>query len=104
MTKELDRVAIGARIKQLRQAKKISQTDFSKILNITQTHLSNLETGKSGLTLNCVIALCNEFDCSADYLIFGVQKPAISGGSSNSQYSEKDIEIAIRVLKAVREK
>lgn len=103
MNKELDRVAIGARIKQLRSAKHISQTEFSKILQITQTHLSNLETGKSGLTLNCVIALCNEFDCSADYLIFGDQGSAISVGGNGSQYSEQDIDVAIRVLKAVKD-
>lgn len=50
MEKELQK--IGHRIKLLRIENKISQKVLAKKLCISQTHLSNIENGRVGVTLD----------------------------------------------------
>lgn len=104
MIRELDRAAMGERIKEERRAKGISQVAFAKKLGITQTHLSNLETGKSGLTLSSLIMLANEFDCSVDYLLFGIKNNTNKVADDGYEYSEREINMAIRIIEAIKAK
>lgn len=104
MIRELDRVAMGERIKEERRAKGISQVTFAKKLGITQTHLSNLETGKSGLTLTSLIMLANEFDCSVDYLLFGIKNKVQDNNDEVYDYSENEVQLAIRIIEAIKGK
>lgn len=48
---------IGVRVKMLRIAKGISQTELAKLIGVTQTHLSNIENGRAGLTIPNLIKL-----------------------------------------------
>lgn len=104
MIRELDRAAMGERIKEERRSKGISQVTFAKKLGITQTHLSNLETGKSGLTLTSLIMLANEFDVSVDYLLFGTKNTPAAVAEDGFEYSERDVQLAIRIIEAIRGK
>lgn len=50
MTEEYNRL-IGKRVKMQRISAKVSQTELAKELGVTQTHLSNIENGRAGLTI-----------------------------------------------------
>ena len=71
MTKVLDNKVIGHRIKELRVEKHIGQTALAKDIGISQTHMSNIETGKVGLTLENSVRMAQVFGCSLDELVLG---------------------------------
>ena len=56
MTKVLDKKEIGCRVKNLRIQKDIAQTELARAIGVSQTHLSNIETGKVGLTTDNLVA------------------------------------------------
>lgn len=77
------------RLKQLRNEKKISQDDFAKIFNATQSTVSGWETGTREPSYALAIEIANFFDVSLDYL-FG------NSGKNFSQVKyEEDISATI---------
>lgn len=62
MTEEYNRL-IGKRVKMQRISAKVSQTELAKELGVTQTHLSNIENGRAGLTIPNLIKLHQILEC-----------------------------------------
>ena len=60
---------ISKRIKQLRQEKHLNQKELSKLLNISNTTLSQYETGQRVPSDEIKIQFAKIFDCSLDYLM-----------------------------------
>ena len=48
---------IGTRIKMPRFAKHMQQTELAKRMGISQTHMSNIESGRSNITLENLFAI-----------------------------------------------
>ncbi len=71
MTKALDKKEIGYRVKNLRIEREIAQTELARAIGVSQTHLSNIETGKVGLTTENVVKLAEVLDCSLDEILLG---------------------------------
>lgn len=59
----------GEKIKMLRENAGLNQTQLGNAIHITQRKVSYLECGKSEPSLGDLIALCNYFKVSADYLL-----------------------------------
>lgn len=59
----------GATLKQLRNSKKLRQTDMANFLEITDRHYQNLEYGKIDLPISKLEKLADYFDVSIDYLV-----------------------------------
>lgn len=57
------------RIKELRKEKKMKQTELGLLLNCTATAISNYETGYRSMDVETILALCEIFGCTADYLL-----------------------------------
>ena len=66
MTEEYNRL-IGKRVKMQRISAKVSQTELAKELGVTQTHLSNIENGRVGVTLLHLIKIKELFECPIEY-------------------------------------
>lgn len=71
LTVNPDYKLIGNNIKQMRTKSQVSQQNLAKAINISQTHMSNLENGKTGVSLAIAIRISQ---CSLDELIFGTNK------------------------------
>ena len=71
MTKVLDKKEIGCRVKNLRIQKNVAQTELARAIGVSQTHLSNIETGKVGLTTDNLVKLAEVLDCSLDEILLG---------------------------------
>lgn len=56
-------------------SKMMSQSELAKLLGVTQTHMSNLERGRCGITVTMLNQLTNLFDVETDSLLYGT--PAI---------------------------
>ncbi|CAM3093686.1 helix-turn-helix domain-containing protein [Limosilactobacillus mucosae] len=60
---------IGDRIRDLRNQKRLSQTDLAKIINVSQQTVTKWETGKSEPSSSAINRLADYFDVSSDYLL-----------------------------------
>ena len=59
----------GERLKELRKAKKLKQTDMANFLEITSRHYQAMEYGKINIPTLTLITLADYFDVSLDYLV-----------------------------------
>ena len=74
MAKQVDYKAVGLRIKTLRLKNNIYQTELAKSIGVSQTHMSNIESGRAGLTLENLVKMTNIFNCGIDEIVFGEEK------------------------------
>ncbi|MDO4495866.1 MAG: helix-turn-helix transcriptional regulator [Clostridiaceae bacterium] len=57
------------RLKDIREDKDLNQTQFGKILNMSQRKISRLETGETEPTTEEIRTICKTFKVSADWLL-----------------------------------
>lgn len=69
---ELNYTLIGIRIKKLRKSRKITQDTLSELSDISPQHLSQIESGKTKLSLPTLVNICNALDITADRLLCDV--------------------------------
>ncbi len=62
-------LSFGEKIRDLRETKKLNQTELGKALNMTQRKISYIECGKFEPSIDDIKAFCNYFNISSDYLI-----------------------------------
>lgn len=60
---------IGSRIKTLREAHKLTQSEFGELFGIVKSTVSSYEHGNSTPDDSIKVAICNYFDISMDYLV-----------------------------------
>ena len=65
----IDYKSIGARIRIVRLAKKLTQEQLAEAAGVGVTHISHIETGNSIPSLQVMIDIINALDCSADELL-----------------------------------
>ena len=66
---EVDYKAIGQRIKIARIKKGVTQETVADLIDITPAHMSNVETGKTKVSLPTLIAIANALSVSVDTLL-----------------------------------
>ena len=67
---------IGARLKQARERKVLSQEDLSGLSGVTEATISRMENGKSGPTRpSTARKLAEALSVEASWLLFGDQEP-----------------------------
>ena len=73
MKKEKKRInkQIGARIKAAREAAEYTQEQFAEKVDLSIQHVSNLERGIAGPSIDAVIKMCKVLGVSCDYLLLG---------------------------------
>ena len=55
----VDRIALGKRIKALRQNLGITQDKFAEMLNCTSSHIGKIENGKGGISIEMLVSVAN---------------------------------------------
>ncbi len=66
---ELDYKAIGKRIKIARIKVDLTQEKLAEMIELSPTHLSNIETGTTRVSLSTIISLANALSVSVDDLL-----------------------------------
>ena len=92
--------ASGARIRELRIAKNLTQDDLAEHMNVSHGYISFIESGKRGCSVDVLIALSNLFGVSIDYIVLG---PATST-APDSAALKADIQALIGQLEKFRER
>lgn len=68
---ELNYTEIGRRIASRRRHQRIKQQDMAEMLGISNNHLSSIERGKAGPSLEVLVGLCNILRVTPDFLLMG---------------------------------
>ena len=103
MAKELNYKEIGMRIKTMRLKNNIYQTVLAKEIGISQTHMSNIESGRAGLTLENLVKMVTIFNCSIDEIVFGKEEVKQEQGMDVlKNCTMQDIVQAMQMLKSLK--
>lgn len=66
---ELDYKAIGKRIKIARFKADLTQERLAEMVEISPTHMSNIETGTTRVSLSAIVSLANALSVTVDDLL-----------------------------------
>ncbi len=65
----MDKITLGNRIKKLRESKKLTQMEFSELIDISDKALSKIEVGRSYPKLDTFLAMSKILEISLDNII-----------------------------------
>lgn len=68
----IDKRDMGRRVKTARLKRELTQEDLAAVIGITPTHISHIENGKGGGSLDTFIAIMNTLDLTPNELFCGV--------------------------------
>lgn len=71
---DLDYYAIGNRIKSVRESAGYTQEKLAEMADISKTHISHIENGKTKFSLKTLVSIANALDTTADILLFDNMK------------------------------
>ena len=78
-----DLKAIGRRIATVRREMNLSQKDLAAKINISNNHLSNIETGKSAPGFATFLDICTILNADVNYIIGGDIYPSPDDATIN---------------------
>ena len=80
-----EKKAIVKRICQLRsEILHLTQEQFAKHTGISQSYLSQLESGRKGINTNTIYHICSTLQLDTDWLVFGTGQPFISDAPAST--------------------
>ena len=103
----MDYYEVGQRIRRIRRAKGYSQEQLAEITGISVTHMSHIETGNTKLSMEVFYNIVNALECSADELIFGIERNPVANIRSDifftlERCTKKELLIISDVIKGVK--
>lgn len=93
-----DSKSVGNRLKRLRKNNKITQEKLAEMLNVSKHTIYKYEKGQTAPSYECIIWLCQEFNVSADYFLFGYDKPLNQDGNVENEKDENLDELLKRMI------
>ena len=66
---EINYIKLGDRIRFYRTNAGLSQEKLADLIDVSVQHMSNIETGKKGLSLETIMNIAHALDVSADQLL-----------------------------------
>ena len=65
--------SIGSRVKAIRKDQGLTMKQFGARIGISDAAVSQIESGKNGISEQSIIAICKEFNVSEVYLRTGAE-------------------------------
>lgn len=65
----MNRIALGLKIRDLREKKRLTQNQLAEKINMSDNGLSNIEGGKANPHFDTIAAIADTLDVSLDYFI-----------------------------------
>lgn len=105
---EMDYKALGKRIKIARIKKGITQESIANEIDITPSHLSNVETGKTKVSLPTLIDIANALSINIDSLLCDniLNSKVVFEGEAKEVFDDCDeyeIRMLVDILKYMKE-
>ena len=101
-------VLIGARIKEYRQHKNLTQEMLAELIEMSPGYISLIETGKKKASLETLLAICRALSITLNELLTGNQIPLdtdynLEIAELMSECNEYERRIVYEIMKTVRE-
>lgn len=80
---------MNTRIKEIREARGLSQADFAEMLNLKRNSISLIEVGKRNPSDRTIIDICNTFNVSEEWLRTGVGEMFITPSSTMEELKQE---------------
>lgn len=96
---------LGRRVKALRIEKGISQSRMAKLLGLSQTNLSNMESGRTAITTQNIFKMQSILNCKiADIFVDFDGKFDDASENKDEQPAKQALELedAVKILKLLR--
>jgi len=98
-----DMALIGRRVKFLRMERNIQQTKLAEMIGVSQTHLSNVEGGKAGLTIPNLIKIRHVLDCPLSEFFVDIEgSTSVKATKPAEDISVEDIIKIAKVIKGLK--
>ena len=91
-------IEIGGNIQVAREQAGYTQDTLSEMLGMTPNHLSAIERGASGISLEALQRLCRLLGVSADRIIFGTDEPEAEALALARRISDIKPEYGVREI------
>ncbi|MFV0520404.1 MAG: helix-turn-helix domain-containing protein [Lachnospirales bacterium] len=91
MSKEIDYVQLGLKIKEIRKSKSITQSQLAEMVDVNPSHISNMENAYTKVSLSVLVSVANALETSVDYILYG-------NYSNTKNIIEKEILFTIKEL------
>ncbi|MBR6511702.1 MAG: helix-turn-helix transcriptional regulator [Phascolarctobacterium sp.] len=93
---------LGRRVKFLRMNKNISQTHMAEMIGLSQTNLSNMESGRTAITLQNIFKMREVLGCKiADFFVDFDDEVSAEHRSAETNNSI-ELEDAVKILKLLK--
>lgn len=69
--KTLDLVAMGRRIRSVRDARKLTREQLAEMIDLSPQFITDVEYGNKGISISTLYQLSQALNVKADYLLFG---------------------------------
>lgn len=89
---------IGERIRKLRIQRGISQIELARAIDVSQTHMSNIENGNTGISLWTAVKISRVLECSIDSF---ADEERYNSENEKAADAKIDIEDLIKALKII---
>ena len=96
--KELN-LAIGQRIRLIREAQKKTREQVAEVAEISPQFLFDIESGKKGMTSQTIINLAKALNVSTDYILVGAVTPLAKIVNNLEGLSPEDLNLAEQFIK-----
>ena len=102
--KVIDYVALGQEIKKCREKKHMTLEKLAENVGLSSTHISNIETAHTKVSLTSLVTIANELEVSIDELLsnslncYKSKEVCVNGNI----YSKEEIGIMNEVMSALR--
>ncbi|MDO4262130.1 MAG: helix-turn-helix transcriptional regulator [Eubacteriales bacterium] len=100
-----DRLEVGRRIREFRVGRHMTQAQLAESLDVSTNFISEIETGKKGISLDTLTRLCTQYQLSADYVLFGISPRALPLEiivENVSHMRQENLAILIRYLESMQ--
>ena len=94
---------LSRRVKMVRLAKGVSQTSMANAIGVSQTNLSNIEAGRTAITIQNLFKIQKVLGCKMrDFFVDFDDEETMKVKESENDKSSIDLEDALNILKLLK--
>lgn len=97
-----DNKSIGTNISMLRMRRGMRQIDLARNIEISQTHMSNIENGNTGVSLHTACKISQILHCSIDELVYGPNYRASASDKITTLIRIEDLVEALNLINTIK--
>ena len=99
----MDLTRIGKNVKYYRAKAGFTQSELAEMVDLTNTHISHIETGDGTMSLDSLIEIAGALNTTPDFLLFGNMKTTLNRTAQifmekAKDFSQEEIECIFDII------